>query len=162
MSTTATPPSAFRKDLERLAQEAEAREDCQAEPGRAGRLAGEEVVGAELLASRHLVAQLGLLWETTEQLGDLYARQIRYWVDDHTVTWTELIAAPSSDSKDGSGVVGRHLERRIAHLGEGLTESAHLLARQSAQASRSLFDLWRPFMSVLRADWADPRSRSRT
>jgi hypothetical protein len=147
--------SAFRKDIDRLAREVEALSgsfDAEA------RLAGEEVVGAELLATRDLVAHLSILWETAEQMGDLYARQFRYWVDDNAETLSALVSG--AVLRDGGTVLGNHLERRITHLGEGMTQSAELLISQSAKASETLFTLWKPFLAVLRADWAGRRNCS--
>lgn len=149
--------SAFKKDLDRLAREVdELSGSMQAET----RLAGEEAVGAELLASRELVAQLGIIWDTVEQLGDLYARQLRYWVDDHADTLSAVVSG--SSARTAPAIIGAHVERRVAHVTEGLQQSARLLSSQSAKASDTLYHLWKPFLAVMRQDWSGRRDRSTT
>jgi hypothetical protein len=146
--------SAFRKDLSRLARELE---DLSASLKAESRLAREEAIGAELLASRDLVGQLGSVWEAAEQLGDLYVQQVRYWVEDHAATLSAAVAGGSADN--ARCLLGQHIERRIAHVTEGLTVSARLLAGQSATTSRTLFRLWKPFLDVMSRDWAGQRDR---
>ncbi|MFU8816651.1 MAG: hypothetical protein ACNA7W_14980 [Pseudomonadales bacterium] len=149
--------SAFKKDLDRLAREVdELSGSMQAET----RLAGEEAMGAELLASRELVAQLGILWDTAERFGDLYARQLRYCVADHASTWSALLGGAARG--DAPAIIGEHVERRVIHLAEGVQQSAQLLSGQSAKASQTLYNLWKPFLAVLRQDWAGRRPRSTT
>jgi hypothetical protein len=151
---TQATPSAFRKDLSRLAREVE---DLSASLKAESRLAREEAIGAELLASRDLVGQLGNLLEAAEQLGDLYVQQLRYWVDDHAATLSALVAGGSADS--GRCVIGQHFERRMAHVTEGLAISARVLARQSTASSHTLFHLWKPFLDVMSRDWSGQRKR---
>jgi hypothetical protein len=146
--------SAFRKDLSRLTREVE---DLSASLRADSRLVGEEAVGAELLASRNVVAQLSGLWDTAEQLGDLYVQQLRYWLEDHAETLSEAVRG--TPARGGAGLLGRHLERRLAHITEGATAAGRLLSSQSAMASRTVWQLWKPFLDVMDRDWAGQRKR---
>lgn len=145
-----------RHDFDRLSEEAEALVESLDERSH---LAQEEVVGAELLASRELVAGLGLAWETATQLGDIYARQARYLVEDNVATLTSLL--DGSARGRGLEVIGRHLERRMGHVAEGVDQGIDLLSRHNESAWTALQTLWAPFLAVVRQDWASQRQRDR-
>ncbi|MDZ7669008.1 MAG: hypothetical protein U5Q16_06130 [Gammaproteobacteria bacterium] len=143
---------ALRRDLDRLTQEAEElAESVQGE----SRLAGEETLGAELLAGRELTAQAGILWETAEQLGELCLRQTRLFAEDHTATFRSLLDDSARHSLQT--VIGRHLERRLRHNLTGLEQGIDILSTQSERTCQSVIHLWAPFLAVVRRDWAERR-----
>jgi hypothetical protein len=133
--------SALHRDLDRLTEEAES-------------LAGsveEEVVGAEILATRDLVANVGIVWETLEQFADIHARQARYLVEDHLQTWHGLLDGSSRETPHD--VVGEHVERRVRHLAEGLEQGVQVMAHQTERTFDMLTRIWSPFLAVVRQDW---------
>ena len=138
----------LQRNLDRLTREAE---DLAGSLEHDRRLAGEEVVGAELLATRDLVAHLGIAWETLEGFGTLYARQARLLADDYADTWKALTR------EGGAGnvpeVIGAHLQRRVEHVTAGVNESIELLSSQTERACDALIRLWAPFTAVVRQDW---------
>jgi hypothetical protein len=138
----------LRRNLDRLTREAE---DLADTIERDRRLAGEEAVGAELLATRDLVAHLGIAWETLEGLGDLYARQARLLAGDYADTWKALTR--EGVSRSVHEVIGAHLERRVDHVTAGVNEGIELLSSQSERACHVLIRLWAPFTAVVRQDW---------
>lgn len=141
--------SAFRQDPKHLARMAENLEDDT-------RLAREEAVGAELLYTRDLIANLGIFWDTAEQLGDLCIRQVRQFAEDNMDTLSALL---ESHPGEVPNVVGRHLERRMRHVGQGFEESMRLLTAQYEKTGQTLFRIWTPFAAVVRQDWASRSSR---
>lgn len=138
----------LQRNLERLTREAEDLADTLEQDRR---LAAEEAVGAELLATRDVVAHLGIAWDTLEGLGALYARQARLLADDYADTWKALTR------EGGPGrapeVIGAHLERRVDHLTAGVNEGIELLSTQTGRACDALIRLWAPFTAVVRQDW---------
>ena len=147
--------SAFKKDLDRLTREAE---ELAESYGAQSRLAGEEAVGAEILVSRDLVAHLGILWDTMEQLGDIAGRQARYFTDDYRATLGKLLGGSGADNRGAA--LARLLENRLTHLAEGLEQGIEVMSAQSEKACEALFELWSPFFSVVRQDWSRQRSRA--
>ena len=143
--------SAFRKDLDRLAREAEALTESL---GADSRLAREEAVGAEILATRDLMTHLGIVWDTVEQLGDLAGRQARLFVEDYLTTMSILL---DGTAREQGAVLGAHVERRLTHIAQGLDQSIEVLSTQSQKACDSLFRIWSPFFSVVRQDWTRQR-----
>jgi len=125
-------------------------ESLTGELGRNSRLAGEEALGAELLAARDLVAHFGIAWETAEQLGGVWRDQTRLCFEDYRRTVSRL----ASGTRAGPGVMGEHIERRINHLADGAEQTARVLFRQSELAAASLTGLWAPLAGVIRRDWA--------
>lgn len=148
----AHPHSGFGQGLERLTEDAE---DLARRLDRGSSLAREEAVGAELLASRELIAQFGLAWETATELGDLYVRQVRYLVEDNVATLGKL--ADGSAQGRLADVVADHVERRLGHLGEGLNHGIEVLSKQSESACAALQAMWAPFFAVVRQDWNQQR-----
>lgn len=134
--------SALRSEVDRLTSEAEALAESLE----------QEAVGAELLASRDVLAGVGILWETAEQLSDLYVNQTRHLVSDHLTTWQAL--ADRRREEGWQDVVGRHVERRVRHLAEGMEQGVNVLGRQSLHACDAVKRLWGPFFAVVRRDWS--------
>lgn len=140
----------LRRDLDRLTREADELADTLQQESR---LAREESVGAEILATRDLVAHFGILWDTVDQLGNLAGRQARHFALDYAATLSEL-TRPAG----GAGTaVGNHLDRRLTHIAEGFGEALEVMSRQSEKACGAAFALWSPFFSVVRQDWTGRR-----
>jgi hypothetical protein len=151
-----SPLTDLHHELDRLTHEVEElAASLDGETRLARRLAGEEAVGAELLATRDLVAHLGIAWDTAEQLGDIYVRQLRLLMDDYRTTAAALLS--SEGLAPLPQVVNAHLDRRLRHAGEGLEQGIEVFSRQSAKACGSLLELWAPFLAVVRSDWMQRR-----
>lgn len=142
----------LRRNLDRLTDEAES---LAGSVERESRLVSEETVGAELLATRDLVANFGIAWDAAEQLGSVYARQARYLVDDHAATLKSLMEGASQRPLE---LLGAHLERRFEHLTEGMNEGLDIVSTQTGRACEALLQLWAPFVAVVRQDWSSQRS----
>ena len=120
--------------------------------GRDAKLAGEEALGAELLAGRELLAQAGIVFDTLEQMAGLANRQARHLAHDYLTTVSDL--ARGRGLAEPAAVVTDHFTRRLAHLAEGCVEGATLLNAQSLRAYRVLQNVWLPFQRVIDQDWA--------
>jgi hypothetical protein len=146
----------MRDNLDRLTHEAEELAQSLEDESQ---LAGEEAVGAELLMTRDLVAHLGIAWDTAEQLGDIYVRQLRLLADDYRITAVALL--PGERRAPLRQVVSAHVDRRLRHASEGLEQGIEVFSRQTARACGSLLELWAPFLAVVRSDWSQPRGGPR-
>lgn len=123
-------------------------------PPRGERIAGEEAVGAELLATRDLIAHVGIAWDTAEQMGDLAARQARYLLDDYLTCAAAMAGRSDGDpAEQRRRAFENHIERRVGHVVEGVEQTIELLSTQSERAWDALFQLWSPFLAVVRQDW---------
>lgn len=142
----------LRRDLDRLTRDAE---ELAESLGDESRLAGEETLGAELLAGREVSAQAGILWETAEQLGDLYLRQARLFANDHTATLRSLL--DRSRRQSVTTVIGHHLDRRLRHNLDALAQGIDIMSTQSERTCQSISNLWAPFLAVVRRDWTERR-----
>lgn len=144
----------LRRNLEQLTREAEA---LAGNLERDRHLAGEEAVGAELLATRDLVAHLGIALDTATGLADVYARQLRHLFEDYATTWSSLSGGQSPAQP--LSVLNDHLTRRVEHVTAGVNESIELVSAQSERAWEALYRLWAPFAAVVRQDWSGPQRR---
>jgi len=144
----------LRRNLDRLTEEAEELADSFE---RDRRLAGEEAVGAELLATRDLVAHLGIALDTATGLADVQARQLRLLLEDYAATWSSLQG--NGGAPEPFSVLNDHVSRRLEHVTEGVNESIELISTQSERAWEALYRLWAPFAAVVRQDWSGPQRR---
>jgi hypothetical protein len=123
-------------------------------------LARDEAVAAEILATRDLVAHLGILWETVERLDDLARRQAGYFAQDYLSALSGWLDCSPDNNR--AAVLGTCLDRRMTHLAEALDEGVEVMSTQSDKVWDSLSRLWSPFFSVVRQDWAQQRARADT
>lgn len=107
----------------------------------------DELVGAEILAGRELVENIGILADTADALNRVCQRQLRLLAEDHMATWRQLagVRAP----QQGARVALDHLQRRVEHVAEGVSEAAEILTRENDSVASVMFDLWRPFFGML-------------
>jgi hypothetical protein len=64
----------------------------------------------------------------------------------------------SAAAADRSAVLATHMERRWSHLIEGFEQVIGVLSTQSEKSCEALLELWSPFLSVIRQDWARQRT----
>jgi len=150
-------PSAFNRSVEQIAHEVQAVARSWSEESR---LVRDEAMGAELLLSREIVEQFGILFESADRLNDLFLRQAGHLFRDFAATARHAAAEPGlHNCRD---VAIDHWQRRIAHIAEGSSELTALLRSEGAKFGEALFGLWRPFAAVLDRDWQDSRRPARS
>jgi hypothetical protein len=148
-------PSAFTRSIEQVAHDIEAVAQTWAQESR---LVRDEAMGAELLLTRELIEQFGIVFETADQLNDLFVRQAGYALRDYADTLRHAASEPGlHNCRD---VAMGHLQRRIGHLVEGSDEFAALMRSGTGKLGDALFGLWRPFAAVLGRDWRGARTPS--
>ncbi len=150
-----SPLSAFQKDIEALAHDVEELAD---DIGKDSRLIREEMVGAEILATRELIENLGIVWETLDELNDVIVRQVQHLARDQAKSVRDFLADPGP--AQFSAVALAHCQRRLEHIAEGVSEASSLMVRSSDHASDILFGLWKPFFAVINRDWQGKRRAS--
>lgn len=126
---------------------------------RESRQVRDEAMGAELLATREIVEQFGILFESVDRLNDLAVRQTGHLVRDYAATLRQAVTEPGlHNCRD---LVLGHWQRRIGHLVEGGDEFAALVRSETAKFGDALFGLWGPFAATLARDWRTGAPRDR-
>jgi len=148
--------TAFQKDVEALAHDVE---ELAQDFNEDSRLMGEEMMGAEILATRELIENLGIVWESLETMNDICVRQLNHLATDHATSIRELFAHPGLEQLPG--VVAAHCQRRIEHIAEGVSEVSQLVVKSSDNAANVLFSLWKPFFGVINLDWQGKQKANR-
>ncbi len=113
-------------------------------------LAGDEVVTAEFLATEGLLEWMGGVLEDSQAFAALGVRQWRYLLEDHLHTLEVSFRARSLG--DLADLPRTHLQRRMTHLGEGLTTSRNLVQRSAQRSLEPLRNVWAPFLELVRRD----------
>jgi hypothetical protein len=144
--------SAFTRSIDQVAEDLEAIARTWSQEGR---LVRDEAMGAELLLTRELIEQFGILFETFDRLNDLAVRQAGYLLSDCLATLRH--AAGERGLRNCRDIAIDHWQRRIGHIAEGSDALVALARSESQKWSDALFSLWRPFTTVLGSDWRGDR-----
>ncbi len=147
-----SPISAFQKDIEALAHDVD---ELAQDFSQDSRLWREEMVGAEILATKELIENLGILWETLDEMNDVCVRQLRHLGQDHADSARQFFSDPSLAQIPA--VATSHFQRRLEHIAEGVSEASRLLVKGTDNAAEILFGLWKPFFAVINLDWQGKR-----
>ena len=110
----------------------------------------DEVVGAELMATRGLAGSLGLLFETLGELDAVRREQLDYLLQDYRRLGESLLRGEAVFNP--VGLAFEHWYRRSEHLADGISRAATAITGETERAEDMLFALWKPFFRVLRQD----------
>jgi len=146
-------PSAFSRDLAELAQDLET---VARSIGTETRLLRDEAMGAELVLTRELIEQWGVMIETADGLNDLLVRQAGHLLEDWLATLRQAASEPGQHNCRDLAIA--HWQRRLEHLGEGGRDLYALVSAGSRKYADAAFAVWRPFVTVLGRDWNGPRA----
>ncbi|MCC5885296.1 MAG: hypothetical protein JJT88_02560 [Gammaproteobacteria bacterium] len=113
-------------------------------------LASDEVVTAEFLATEGVLEWVGGVLEDSQDWAALSVRQWRYLLEDNLQTLEDSFRARSLE--DIADLPRVHLQRRMTHLGEGLSASRDLAERSFQRSLEPLRNVWAPFLELIRRD----------
>lgn len=113
-------------------------------------IAGDEMMTAEFLATEGALEWLQAMLEDSQSLAALGVRQWRYLLEDNLHTLEEGIRIRSLE--DLADLPRSHLQRRLSHLGEGLTASRDLAERSLKRSLEPVRGVWLPFLELVRRD----------
>lgn len=153
---TETRLSAFSKDIQRIAEDVENLAD---DLGHDSRTLRDEVVGAEILATKEITETIGILWEVAERLNAIRAEQARLLFDDYAATFDEFTNAftdaPSNPPglRSYSNMAANHWQRRVEHMADGARSVANLVTKETNLLEDVIFGMWKPFFAVVHRDW---------
>lgn len=144
--------SAFNKDIRRIAEEVEEMAEDLDEDSR---LIADEMVGAEILATKEITEAVGILWEVAERLNAIGTEQARMLVDDYITTCKEFSETPGLHNY--ADLVMNHWQRRLEHVADGARSVADLVTNETNVFEDVFFGMWKPFMAVVNRDWSSRR-----
>lgn len=113
-------------------------------------LAGDEVMTAEFLATEGALEWLAAMLEDSQSWAALNVRQWRYLLEDNLSTLEEGVRVRSFEQL--ADLPRTHLQRRMTHVGEGLSASRDLATRSFQRSLEPWRNVWSPFIELLRRD----------
>ncbi|MFB3106726.1 MAG: hypothetical protein ACE1ZA_17635 [Pseudomonadales bacterium] len=116
------------------------------------RLVSEEVVGAEILATKEVIENIGIFLDTLERLDNIRVEQVRWFFEDFATTYKRF-----AQSQDFPYVVTDHCQRRLEHVADGFQQVSQAVTREISIFEQILFSLWKPFFAVVERDWKGVR-----
>lgn len=112
----------------------------------------QEIVAAEFIAAEESIENLGSLLGMFSELNGIHTRQWQQLADDHIDTLRQLSEARSAAALLQAGL--DHYRRRGQHVTEGVGQAFDVLTSEGRFLTETLVDMWKPFFSMLRRDWA--------
>ena len=116
-------------------------------PDKPNRLISEELLGAELVASKELAEAAGSVWEANEKVLELQRQQLCWFFQDYTEFWGGLRFDPDPMNlfRAASGLAAQ----RAQHISRGWQDFGSIMKEESEPFVRA----WSGFMAVVRRDW---------
>jgi hypothetical protein len=112
----------------------------------------EEVVAAEFIATEETIENVSGLLAALSQIGEIQNEQLRTFFTDHRDTAKALLQVRSP--LDVARLGFEHWNRRATHIADGLTRTVEVLSQESRRATGSIAEMWKPFVELVRGDWA--------
>jgi hypothetical protein len=140
--------AALERDVRALVEDAGAPERI-ADRARTVR---EEVVAAEFIAAEETLENVSGLMAALSEIGAIQNEQLRTFLRDHGATLQALVCARSPSDLARLGF--EHWNRRTTHIADGLTRTVGVVAQESRHATTSIAEMWKPFIELVRGDWA--------
>jgi hypothetical protein len=138
----------LRRDVRSLSQDAGRILDDVVDQSRTIR---EETVAAEFIATEETMENVGSVLDALEALREIQREQMRVFFADQRETITALtqVRSPADLARLGF----EHWGRRATHVAEGLNQTVEVLANESRSLTRTLVEVWTPFLQLMRRDW---------
>jgi hypothetical protein len=144
--------SAFSKDIQRVAEDIE---HLAGDLGQGSRMMRDEVVGAEILATKEITERIGILWEVAERLNGIGREQARLLFEDYVATCREFTKGVGNAprSLNYPDIVLSHWLRRLEHVTDGARSVSDLVSKETNLVEDVVFGMWKPFFAVVSRDW---------
>ncbi len=142
----------LNEDLAALERDVRALVKDAAKPAGAARTIQEEAVAAEFIATEETIENVSGFLATLSKIGEIQNEQIRTLFADHRDTLKALLQVRSPF--DLARLSFEHWNRRATHIADGLTRTVDVISQESGHATRSMAEMWKPFVELVRGDWA--------
>jgi polyhydroxyalkanoate synthesis regulator phasin len=150
-STAAPPPQASSPRQSASGERPSANtEDPASRVEHAAQIAAEDTAAASFVATQATIDRTGGWFVTLSELGGIHNDQTKAFLKDAFDTLKALRNAHSA--ADVLQVTFDHLQRRAAHIADGLNRATDVIVRESRHASESVGELWRPVIDLVRTD----------
>jgi hypothetical protein len=112
----------------------------------------EELVAAEFIATEETIEGISGILETLSEIRAIQNEQVKIFFADHRDTLKALtqLRSPADVLRLGF----EHWNRRATHVTEGFTKTVDVIAREGNVLSTSMKEMWKPFVDMIRGDWA--------
>ena len=112
----------------------------------------EEVVAAEFIATEETIEGISGILETLSEIRSIQNEQVRIFFADHrdTLKGITQLRSPADVLRLGY----EHWNRRATHIAEGFTKTAEVIAKEGNVLATSMQEMWKPFVELIRGDWA--------
>jgi dsDNA-binding SOS-regulon protein len=138
----------LKRDVRSLSQDAGRMFDDVVDQSRTIR---EETVAAEFIAAEETMENVGSVLDALMALREIQREQLRVFVADQRETFGAITRVRSPI--DLARVGFEHWSRRATHVAEGLNQTVEVLANESRSLTRTLVEVWTPFLALMRSDW---------
>ena len=112
----------------------------------------QEAVAAEFIATEETIENVSGLLAALSKIGEIQNEQLRTFLADHRDTLKALLQVRSPI--DFARLGFEHWNRRATHIADGLSRTVEVISQESSQATRSAAEMWKPFIELVRGDWA--------
>jgi len=112
----------------------------------------EELVAAEFIATEETIEGISGILETLSEIGAIQNEQVKIFFADYRDTLKAItqLRSPADVLRLGF----EHWNRRATHVTEGFTKTVDVIAKEGNVLSTSMKEMWKPFVDMIRGDWA--------